>query len=234
MNYFESPTLHQCLIKLPDKFSPEKKYHLVIGLHGGSGTSINFIKLWEEIQNKDFIFAAPQGPYPMVSNGELSFDWGNWPSGDEKVISKASSLSEKYIKTVSQELRDKYKCGDIYLLGFSQGAIFSYLVALKNSADFKGLIALSGPGLLFPLNNPFGNSIEEGWLSEKEIKKANNLRVFITHGKDDQTPPIEFGIKSREVLANLKHEVTFRDFEGGHQYPPKAILEEICLWIVAE
>ncbi len=234
MDFIECPTLHQYQIKLPDKFSSEKKYPLVIGLHGGSGTSINFIKLWDDLSGINFIFAAPQGPYPMVSDGELSFDWGNWPLGDDKVISKSSQLTEKYIETVGEDLRDKYHCEDVYLLGFSQGAVFSYRAGLKNSKFFKGMIILSGPGLLEPINNPFSSSKDHDWLTEGEIREAEKLRVFISHGKEDQNPKYEFGVKSGDLLSSEGHDVTFCDFDGEHVYPPKEILEEIAQWVVSD
>lgn len=232
MLYIQASTLHKCLINLPEDHNPEKSYPLVVGLHGGGHNPDNFITLWDKIPNRNFIYSVPQAPYPLVVEKELTFDWAMWPTGNEEFISKATDLSEKYIVNVVQELSERYKIDGVYLMGFSQGAIFSYLVGIKQHHLFKGIICLSGPALLAPLINPFADSSDPDWLSEDFILSAKNLRVFITHGEDDQSVNYDLGIKSRDVLTKKGNDVTFRDFEGGHSYPPESILQEITDWII--
>lgn len=218
-------------MNLPENHMSEESCQLVVGLHGGGHSSDNLITLWEHIPNRSFIYAVPQAPYPLVSDTELMFDWAMWPSGNEELISKATELSEKYIVNVVQELTKRYNIDGVYMMGWSQGAIFSYLVGIKQHHLFNGIICLSGPGLLAPLINPFVGSFDHDWLTEKYIQDTKNLRVFITHGKEDQAAKHEFGIRSRDILINHGYDVTFRDFEGGHNLPPKEILREIADWI---
>lgn len=231
MIYIKSPTLQKCLINLPENHILEESCQLVVGLHGGGHGPDNLITLWDHIPNRSFIYAVPQAPYAVVVERELMFDWAMWPSGNEELISKATELSENYIVNVVQELSNRYNVDGVYLVGWSQGAIFSYLVGIKHHHLFKGIICLSGPGLLAPLINPFADSFGQNWLSEKYIQEAKNLQVFITHGKEDQASKHELGIRSRDILINLSYDVTFRDYEGGHILPSKEILREIADWI---
>jgi phospholipase/carboxylesterase len=231
MLYIEGNTLHKSLIDMPGDAKSGDKLPLVVGLHGGGGNPGKLINLWETVPGRKFIFAVPQAPYPLVDDGELMFDWALWPSRDAEVISKATQLSEAYIVDVVQELAGKYSSERVYLLGFSQGAIFTYLVGVKHSHLFEGLICLSGPGLQEPLNNPFASTSGAEWLSEETIRGAGNLRAFITHGNDDPAANHELGLRSRDILERHGNDVTFRDFDGGHSYPPQEILEEISDWI---
>ncbi len=231
MVYLLGSTLHKCLISLPENFRQEKSYQLVVGLHGGGHNPDNLITLWDHLPIKNFIYAVPQAPNPMVVETELMFDWAMWPSGDEELISKATQLSQNYIVNVVQELTKRYNIDGVVLMGWSQGAIFSYLVGIKQHHLFNGIICLSGPGLLAPLINPFLGSSDPDWLTEDFIQGAKNLRAFIVHGKADQAAKYELGIRSRDVLNDHGHHVTFRSFEAGHAYPPKEILSEIADWI---
>jgi predicted esterase len=231
MIYIEGPALFGCLVRLPEKYAPERSYPLVVGLSGGGGNPEDLIALWDQFPDRNFIYAVPQAPYPMLNEGELGSDWAMWPTGDEEVIGRATELSEKYIVKVVQDLARRHDIEDVYLMGFSQGAILAYLTGIKHHHVFKGIICLSGPALLTPLVNPFAGPFKSTWLTEEFIPDARELRVFITHGKDDHAVPYEMGIRSRDILETHGYDVTFRDFAGGHSHPPGEILEQIVNWI---
>ena len=231
MIYIESLALFGCLLSLPEKRVLERSCPLVVGLHGGGNNPEQLITLWDAFPDRSFIYAVPQASYPVLDDGEFGFDWAMWPSGDEARIGKATELSERYIVNVVQNLTDRHEIDQVYLLGFSQGAVFSYLVGIKQHSLFRGLICFSGPGLLAPLVNPFAGSFSPAWLTEEYIQAAQELRVFIVHGRDDRGAKSELGIRSREILVKHGYDVTFRDFEGGHILPPENILEQVMNWI---
>ena len=231
MIHIEGTALFGCHVRLPKKYTPERSCPLIVGLTGGGGNPEEFFTLWDQFPDKKFIYAVPQAPYPVLDDGKLGFDWAMWPTGDEELIAKATELSEKYIVQVVQDLTSSYNIGDVYLLGFSQGAIFAYLAGIKHHHVFKGLICMSGPGLLTPLINPFTGFSNPAWLSEEFIQDAAELRIFIIHGKDDRLAPYQMGVRSRDILLEHGYEVKFRDFDGGHGHPPKEILAQISNWI---
>ncbi len=103
-------------------------------------------------------------------------------------------------------LKKQYNIGDVYLFGFSQGAIFAYVAGIKIHNLYKGLIIHSGPGLLEPLISPFTGEKNDNWL-----------------GKDDKKVKYELGIKSKDILSNFGYDVTFRDFTGGHSVNHKML-----------
>ncbi|MCE7734661.1 MAG: alpha/beta fold hydrolase [Candidatus Heimdallarchaeota archaeon] len=231
MIYIESTSIFPSYVKEPANYNPEIKYPIIIGLHGGGGTPKSIIKLWDEIEQTNFIYIAPQAPFPLSTDDCIGFDWLNWPSGDDQLVKKSFVLSENYIVDVIRNISEIYNSGEIYLAGWSQGAIMAYLVGIKHSDLIKGVISMSGPGLLSPLINPFGRPSSSNWLSENDIESASELRVFISHGKNDGHAKIELATQSAKILNKYKHETNLRIFDGGHELPPKEVLEEINSWL---
>ena len=228
--YFESKALFKYLVKLPNNYNPKKSSPLIVGLYGGNQTAKKFIKIWDEIKEPQFIYAVPQAPYAWFMNGKFGFDWSLWPTGNDELIERAAIISENYIIDLIKELTNKYNVSNVYLFGFSQGAIFAYRVGIKNHQYVDGLICLSGPGLLEKIWSPFSDTLQVNWLPEKYIKAGNDLRVFISNGDTDKFTPIELGIKSRDILKKYGYDVIFQDFNGGHEVNYE-ILDNVIEWI---
>lgn len=229
--YFQSSALFQCLIQLPEDYDTDKSYKLVIGLHGGGSSPENLINLWDDSRKIDFIYAVPQAPYSWLVGESIGYDWSLWPSGDTGLMKRASDITPDYISDLLNFLNQKYKIKESYLLGFSQGAIFTYIAGIKNYQFIDGLIIFSGPGLLKPLVPPFGGEPIRNWQSEVTIEAANSLRVILVHGKDDQRAKFELGIQSRDILKSYNYDLIFIEFDGGHVIPPNDILDQVIQWI---
>lgn len=229
--YIESSTIFSCLLREPARLDSQNKYPIVIGLQGGGSTPDVILSLFDKLPDINFIYVTPQAIFPTISGDSIVYDWANWPTGNELLIEKSFRISTKYIGDVIENISQRYNTGDIFLLGWSQGAIMAYLAGAKYSNLLKGLICMSGPGILSPLLNPFGEPSSSDWLAEQDIAEASKLRVFITHGSDDKLAKMELARKSAEVLKRYNHNVTLREFDGSHSFPPKDVLVEIVKWI---
>ncbi len=224
--YFESNSLFKCNIKLPDNYDPQKNYKLVIGLPVAFD---DFRSIWNGF-NVDFIYATPQAQYSTLMDNKMLSDWAFWTSYDSSAIDRAADLTADYMGDLVSELKAHYNIDDIYLMGFSQGAIFTYIAGLQCPQLYKGIICLSGPAIHEPLRNPFAGEYAPDWLEEKYLEPAKTLRVFIAHGTKDQTPPYDYGVKSKEVLTSYGYDVSFHSFDGGHTIDPE-ILKLALKWI---
>jgi phospholipase/carboxylesterase len=229
--YFNGTSLHKCYLRYPDAWEAKEKIPLVIGLHGGGGNPEQFVNLWDDLKERNFIFCALEAPYAIHDEEGLSYEWAMWPTGDRDVIARATELTQKYIIHAVSEISAALETDEIYLLGFSQGAILSYIIGITHPALFSGLICFSGPGLLKPLINPFGGEMDKEWLDRSLIEKASELPVFITCGKKDESVEYEYGVHSKNILQEHGYNVRFRVFDGMHTHPPKKILEDAANWI---
>jgi phospholipase/carboxylesterase len=99
--------------------------------------------------------------------------------------------------------------------GFSDGATYAISVALQNGDLFRRVVAYS-PGFFVP--------------GELHGKPA----FFISHGTADEILPIDRC--SRVIVPALEkvgYDVTFRQFDGGHEIPP-AIARAGMQWAAKE
>jgi len=229
-----APVLLRSLLRLPANLDPQNSVPLVIGLHGGGSTAEGFLDLWDGVEGTEFAYLALRGPYPVPASSEPSFDWAMWPSADPTLMRRAGDLLPDYVAAAIAEVRSQVNISDVYLLGFSQGAIYSYLIGVGIPEQLRGLVILSGPGLASPIHTPFtAESAVPNWIEADDIAAASGLRVFLAHGRSDTAAEFALASESRDVLVRNGYDVTFRAFDGGHATPPPEVLAEIAAWIVA-
>mgnify|MGYP000380007482 FL=1 len=120
---------------------------------------------------------------------------------------KARDVIYKFIK----EVQEKYAVSPekTFLLGFSQGTILSYAVALNHPETVQKVIALSGyvnPDLL-----------------PENMDKINysKLDFFISHGNVDQVIPVEWANKAPQFLNQLNIKNCYQEYPVGHGVAPK-------------
>lgn len=211
--------IFECDIQLPADYSRDKGYPLLVALHGGGGSFKNFRGIWDHFVDPQFIMATPQAPYKWLLHGEIGYDWSAWPSRDTAYMKEAISLSSSYIGTTIKTLKESYSVNQVFLLGFSQGAIIAQTAGIDNHALINGIIILSGPEIYHP------GKAEIVWPSLNEIRDANHLRIFIAHGKADEAVDFELAEKSINQYACWGYDVSMFDFEGGHEISGSAMVE---------
>jgi phospholipase/carboxylesterase len=207
--WIRHPSFRPCHVRVPEGFDPEQEHVLVLGLHGYGASPESFAGLWDRFENPGFIYAALQAPYPFSVGNELGYSW-TMRLEDKELDNKARLLSESYVIETVRELARKYKVSGVYLLGFSQGCGMAYTVGIKNHRLLKGMICFAG-------------WLDTEWLGRTMMQDAKGLRVFIAHGKDDRVVELEVGTKARDELKNLGYDVTFLEFDGGHQVPAEPL-----------
>lgn len=131
-------------------------------------------------------------------------------SDDEQAIE-----SRELIATCIDEIITAYNVDPnrITLLGFSQGTILSFAVALSYPEKVKNVIGLSG-------------YINKGIL--KEGYKQNDfsgLKVYSSHGNLDQVIPVEWARKTPSFLKELNIPCTYSEFPVGHGVAPQNFYE---------
>lgn len=222
--YIKAGKLIQCQVRLPKNFTPRKRYTLLIGLHGNGGSAEGFIRLWGLFKNPSFIFAAPEGPYPLYLDGQGkngSFSW-EIRTEDQDLWKRGDPLSIDYIVETARFLKERYPVDKIYLMGFSQGAAYAYIAGIKNPGVFAGIISLSGP--LPPEDQSY--SI----YSAEDFKAARGLPVFIAQGRQDPAVKYQTGVKAKEKLEKYGFQVTFFSFDGVHTVLPE-VLAQVQSWL---
>lgn len=187
---------------------------LLIMCHGYGSDENDLFSFASELPKELFIISL-RAPYPMQPFGNawyaINFDanQNKW-SDDEQAIKSRDKIAG-FIDYAC----DKYPVNqdNVTLLGFSQGTILSYSVALTYPQKVKNVIALSG------YINP--NILPED-LNSKDYAK---LHFYCSHGSVDQVIPVEWARKTPEFLKALKVEFTYSEFPVGHGVAPQNFYE---------
>lgn len=179
-------------------------------LHGYGSNEEDLYSFAEELTS-EYCVISIRAPYRLEPFGyawnAIHFDneQGKW-SDDEQAIESR----EKIVNFIQEACNAYYLDEDnITLLGFSQGTILSYAVALSYPEKIKRVIALSG------------------YINEKILKdgydknKFNSLRIYASHGQVDQVIPIEWAQRAPKLLEKLGIDHVFEEFPVGHGVAPQ-------------
>ena len=109
----------------------------------------------------------------------------------------------------------------VYLMGFSQGAIMSASVALTRPELVTGAVLMSGR--ILPEIRPL-------------VAPGEELRGFpflVVHGTADMVLPITFGRASRELLSSLPVDLTYHEYPMGHEVSQES-LSDVTSWLTGQ
>lgn len=179
------------------------KSPMVIMLHGFGSNEQDLVGLVKYLPPQ-FTFVAARAPIAL-SSGSYAWYHLDLSTGKPVYDAKEAEQARKMIITFIDELKIKYNASEVFLLGFSQGAIMSYSVALSQPQKVKGIIALSGRML---------TEIDEHLAPAEYLKKMN---VFIGHGTSDQVLPFYNGEAAFLKCKNLGTQVVFKEYKMGHE-----------------
>lgn len=206
-------TLHY-LIKEPKTTSATRK--AIILLHGVGGNEKDLFALADYLP-QDFYVISARAPFVM---GSERYAWYqvDFSTGKPVYNQQQEKESRQIIKDFITQIKQKYDLKEVYLGGFSQGAIMSYSIGLTDPDSVQGIIALSGR--LLEEIKPFA-------AQKDELKK---LKVFIAHGKQDRTLDVTYAREAKNYLLQSGAELTYSEYEAGHQITPE-ILKALHKWL---
>ena len=188
----------------------EGKPPVLFMFHGYGSNEEDLFSFAPELPEELCIISV-RAPYPLEPYGyawyaiNFDADKGKW-SDDEQ----AKESREKIVSFID-EACDAYGLDSqrISLLGFSQGTILSYAVALSYPEKIKNVVALSG-------------YINENIISGDPSKKDfGSLRIYASHGQVDQVIPPAWAQKIPETLSALGVEHVYEEFPVGHGVAPQ-------------
>lgn len=190
------------------------KAPLLIMLHGYGSDENDLFSFASELPEELFIISL-KAPFPMHPYGNawyaINFDAekGKW-SDNEQAKQSRDFIAEFIDEATSTYPIDKE---NLTLLGFSQGSILSYAVALTYPEKVKNIIALSG-------------YINKDILPENLNKEAyKKLDFYCSHGSVDQVIPVDWARQTSPFLTSLNIKHQYSEFPVGHGVAPQNFYE---------
>ena len=188
----------------------QEKNPLLLLLHGYGSNEADLFSFASELPDEYYIISA-RAPYDL-QYGSYAWYAINFDADQNKFSDfEQAKVSRDLIATFIDELIKTYPIDvkNITLVGFSQGSILSYAVALSHPEKVKNVIALSGY-----ISEPI---FEENYKNND----FSNLSVFASHGTVDQVIPVEWARKTKPFLDNLGIESTYKEYPLGHGVAPQ-------------
>lgn len=192
---------------------------LVIFLHGFGSNEEDLFGIKDALPST-WTYLSARAPMPVDPHG---FRWFTKTTDDVDYNGETADLqrSAKLIEAFVTQATAKYHTQPdrVFLVGFSQGAIMSYEVGLRQPQLIRGIAALSGsvlPALKAEL---------------KPDQRLNQLAIFIGHGTLDQALPYASATRANEVLTGLGLKPEFHGYPGMNHTVSEAEVEDLKAWL---
>jgi phospholipase/carboxylesterase len=172
--------------------------------------------------DKRFLIISVRAPNTLGPGSYAWFEVDFTPQGS--VINPGQAeASRKTLITFLQEAIVEYNANpkQVYLMGFSQGAIMSASVALTRPDLVAGAVLMSGR--ILPEIRPLIASSEE----------LIDFPFLVLHGTADMVLPITNGRASRELLSSLPVNLTYHEYPMGHEVNQES-LDEVTTWLTEQ
>ncbi len=195
------------------------KAPLLIMLHGYGSDENDLFSFASELPEELCIVSA-KAPYSLQPYGNAWYainfdaDKGKWNDNEQAIQSR--DLIANFIDEVCNEY--EVDPTNVSLLGFSQGTILSYAVALSYPQKIKNVIALSG----YISSEIIKNNLDS--------KTYSNLDFYCSHGSVDQVIPVEWARKTPQILESLNIKHQYNEFPVGHGVAPQNF-HELKEWL---
>lgn len=200
-------SLHH-LVKEP-KIKKEKNQLLLL-LHGYGSNEEDLFSFASELPDDCYVISA-RAPFDMMYG---SYAWYaiNFDADENKFsdIGQARA-SRDIIAGFIDELVSNYAIDkeDVTLIGFSQGCILSYAVAVSYPEKVRRVVAMSGY---------FNPEIAVDDYLENDFA---NLKIFSSHGSVDQVVPVEWAQKAAPYLKSIGIDIVYKEYPVGHGVAPQ-------------
>lgn len=186
------------------------KNPLLLLLHGYGSNEDDLFSFVTELPEEYYIVSA-RAPYSM-QYGAYAWYAINFDADENKFSDhEQAKVSRDLIAGFIDELIQTYPINaeKVTLIGFSQGSILSYAVALSYPEKVQKVVAMSGY-----LNLEI---VAEDYLKNN----FHTLKIFASHGTVDQVIPVEWARKTPAIVENLGINITYKEYPIGHGVAPQ-------------
>ncbi|MCK1512940.1 phospholipase [Bradyrhizobium sp. 190] len=190
---------------VPEYYTPDRAWPLVMALHGGSGNGRGFLWSWlRDARSRGAIVVAP------TATGST---WALM--GDDTDTPNLMRILE------SVRLRWNIDAERMLLTGMSDGGTFCYVTGFDGASPFTHLA---------PVAATFHPLIAE----MADADRLRGLPVHIVHGRLDWMFPVQVARQTSQALSATGAKVTYRELDDlSHTYP-REMNAEILSWLGGE
>jgi len=217
-----------------------RKYPLVMILHGHGGNPENYVGTFERVASSlEAIVCAPYGPYPIPFERGHGYSWypapwffrellttgtstGGLTQRRKEIELQEQTVSRGFVLAAIDHVSDRYPVDPdlIFLMGHSEGGVLAYGLALEHPNLFRGLIVV-------------GARLRESDATPEILTEAaGKLEIMICHSRGDSAISFDHAKAAAETLKSAGVQSRIFPYEGGHGLTAE-LVQTIGRWIAA-
>jgi len=192
----------------------------ILTLHGRGANAFDLLSLAPYLCGGKFLIICPQAPLETpIGPDQVGYAWYAASMGGA-LDTDGMLASQEALQLFLDDCLKQYPIDAkrLAVLGFSQGGVMAYSLALTDPKRFAGLAALSTwlPRELTP--------------RLKISDAVQSLPTLVQHGTQDPQIEVDRARDSVERLRELKVPLIFKEYEMGHEIRPKG-LYDLSAWL---
>jgi phospholipase/carboxylesterase len=200
---------------VPEYYTPDRAWPLVVALHGGSGNGRAFLWSWlRDARSRGAILVAPTATSPTSTKSNSAKSTWALMGEDTDTPNLARILDHV-------QARWNIDPAKLLLTGMSDGGTFCYVTGLESTSPFTHLAPVAAT--FHPLM--------------AQMADANRLRglpIYLVHGRLDWMFPVQGARQTHQLLSAAGADVTYRELDDlSHTYP-REINARILNWLRGE
>ena len=190
---------------VPEYYTPDRAWPLVMALHGGSGNGRGFLWSWlRDARSFGAILIAP------TATG------GTWALMGE-------DTDTANLARILDLVRSRWHVDSSRLLltGMSDGGTFCYVSGLEGASPFTHLA-------------PVAATFHPLMAEMADAERLRGLPVYLVHGRLDWMFPVQVARQTREALTAAGADVTYRELDDLSHCYPREMNAAILDWLRGE
>jgi len=192
---------------VPEYYTPERAWPLVMALHGGSGNGRGFLWSWlRDARSRGAILVAPTA----TGNASNQSTWALM--GDDTDTPNLARILDLACSRWNIDSRR------MLLTGMSDGGTFCYVTGFEITSPFTHLAPVSAT--FHPLMAEMADA-----------ERLRGLPIHIAHGRLDWMFPVQVARQTRDALSAAGADVTYRELDDLSHCYPREMNAEILQWL---
>jgi len=192
-------------VYVPEYYTAERAWPLVMALHGGSGNGRNF--LWSWLRDARSFGAILVAPTATGNTWALMGEDADTPN----------------LARILDSVRGRWNIDSTKMLltGMSDGGTFCYVTGLESGSPFTHLA-------------PVAATFHPMMAEMADAKRLRGLPVYLVHGRLDWMFPVQGARQTRDALSAAGANVIYRELEDLSHCYPREMNAPILSWLVRE
>jgi phospholipase/carboxylesterase len=195
---------------VPEYYTPDRAWPLVMALHGGSGNGRGFLWSWlRDARSFGAILVAPTA----TGNASNKSTWALM--GEDTDTANLNRILDAVCS------RWNVDPSRLLLTGMSDGGTFCYVTGLESASPFTHLA-------------PVAATFHPLMAEMADAERLRGLPVYLVHGRLDWMFPVQVARQTRDALTAAGADVTYREIDDLSHCYPREMNAPILNWLNSE